>query len=143
MQRTPFSPSRMMMINSLPEIAYLLAISPCSLNVSAQKRLAKFGTLVAENMEKNRDDPITTLLYSTIQAAITNKPETINLPVALLAIYSLRHGGTEASCSELYHQTAQLMSLVTSLKNTPNRNATKDASLPSQECLSNPLSELG
>lgn len=135
METTPSSPSRTMMINCLPETAWLLVTSRSSLNACGKRRLENFGTLVAENMERHPGDPITTLLYLITRPVNGQTLERLELAVALLAIYSLRHGATDASCSELLHQIAQLTSLATSQKNTHTSRITKIELPPLLACL--------
>lgn len=134
MKTTPFLPSRTQMINSLPEIASILARSPYSLSACDKNRLYRFGTLVAENTENNPDDPITTLLSLTIRTARTALLGNDHVAAVLIAIYSARHGDTDKSCSEHSHQKAQLTSLVTSAKNTHMLKITKTASPLSRAC---------
>jgi len=133
MKTIPSSPSHTLMISSLPDIALILTTSPNSLSDSEIAHLAKFGTLVAENMEKHQDDPITTLLSLITRHVAMASPEQ-NLPAALLAIYSLRLGDLGKSCSELSRQKARLTSLAISRKNTRTPKTTPTEQPPSQEC---------
>lgn len=129
------SPSRMMMIESLPTIQYLLEKCPSSLSVCEKGMLADFATLVAENMENDPEDPIIILLYSITHPAFMEEREK-GIGAVLCAINSLALGVSVRLCRERSRVRARLMSQGMYQKNGRYNRSATIVRLPSRECRS-------